>query len=85
MKFPENNNIPYMQDHFFTCDIPSDVDFDIYRIAEGRYKLVGFGYGQLKPYSDKSYGNGSLFILGSNLPENLLKEVVKYAKEDKVF
>lgn len=57
MKFPEDNNIVFGQDHSWWVNIPHDVEFEIDEIwKDGKIWLKGPGYG------GEPYGNGSIVV-----------------------
>ena len=63
MKFKKGNGIKCTQDHmlFWYKDIPENIDWVVTKNRYGNYQLSSYGYGQLKPRDDNSYGNGALF------------------------
>jgi hypothetical protein len=76
MKFKKNNKFKYGQDHRQFCGIPDEIDFKVKEFSQkGMVVLTAFGYGQLEPHTDKSYGNGSLFVHG--LTDKQIKEFIK--------
>lgn len=71
MIFKENNKIKFGQDFSFYQGIPANVDFKVsyYTTFGGekdkdKFELIAYGYGQLKPWSHDSYGNGNLIVYG---------------------
>jgi hypothetical protein len=63
MKFSKGNGIKCTQDHCCVWyeEIPDGVDFNITaELSFGTIFLTAYGYGQLKPRDEKSYGNGCL-------------------------
>jgi hypothetical protein len=67
MRFRRDNRILYGQDHQIYIGIPSGVDFRVVRNESRGYTLSAFGYGQLDPWEEGSYGNGSLYVWNSSL------------------
>jgi len=66
-KFPENNEIRFAMDFRYFKGVPSDVDFEFRtRLNNDLYEFAGKGYG-----FRADYGNGSIYIFGSDLPESI--------------
>ena len=61
IRFDKDNEIKYGQDHQFWQGIPSDVDFRIETLGD-KFVLTAYGYGQLEPHDEHSYGNGKLYL-----------------------
>ena len=68
--FEEDNDIPYLQDHFFPRGIPAKIEFTIDAIdyRNERCRLVAFGYGIIGK-AKGGYGNGSISINLVDLPD----------------
>lgn len=56
------NKIRYGQDFSQHIGVPSGVDFKVASLGDGRFKLVGDGYGELD--RPDQYGNGALYVWG---------------------
>ena len=71
-----NNDISYMQDHYFPRGIPTDIEFFVEgEIKDDYIKLIAEGYGALhnNPYGlAHKYGNGALFVKKSHLVNSML-------------
>jgi len=78
MKFDENNKIRFGQDHQFHIGVPSEVDFKVENFTDGRFVLTAYGYGQLEPHDQYSYGNGKIYPY--NLTEEQNEEFKKHAQ-----
>jgi hypothetical protein len=64
----KNNKIVYGQDFCYYKGLPSDIVFDTkvfkYNSKNEPEQLVleAYGYGQLDPYNNKSYGDGKIYL-----------------------
>lgn len=73
MRFRQDNQIPYGQDFGFYRGVPSGVDFKVEKSTgelfdvPGLFRLTAYGYGQLEPYDEHSYGNGALHVSSRRL------------------
>ena len=73
MKFKKGNKFIYLQDFSVYQGIPDDIDFKVTfeNNEKTRVSLEAFGYGQTKPWSHGSYGNGKIYITKDTvLPED---------------
>lgn len=73
--FPENNEIPFSQDHAFYRGVPSDRKFFLRsKITEDRYSFIADEYGILPDSGIAGrYGNGAIFVSEKNLPEEIIE------------
>ena len=61
VRFEDDNQIKYGQDHQWWQGIPSGIDFKVETLSSGNFVLTAYGYGQLEPHDEHSYGNGKLY------------------------
>ena len=83
----KNNEILYGQDMQFYKGLPANIEFDakVFKWNGNEPEeivLQSYGYGQLNPYDNKSYGNGKIYVYLSHLKENDRKNIIKKAKEE---
>jgi hypothetical protein len=78
----KENEIPYGQDFSWSNGIPKDVLFEVRTFSDTKATLTGYGYGVLniKPYDDKAYGNGHLFVNLKDLNKALKNKTAKKVK-----
>jgi hypothetical protein len=84
MKFNKGNKIKCSQDHgvIWYKEIPCGVEWVVEKDMFGNFTLSAYGYGQLKPRDDKSYGNGSLFPFSlTDKQKQLLEDAALKQKE----
>jgi len=76
--FPENT-IPFMQDHGFWRNVPSDVEFVVRsQTVQDHLDLVAEGYGALhnNEFGLKyNYGNGAIYVSLNDLPDSVAKTI----------
>ena len=86
IKFNKNNKIRFGQDHAFYIGIPTGIEFTVKRLRkkDPLYELTGCGYGCTK--HDSCYGNGRLYVRGSNIGHSVHKRVKKvFTDEPYIF
>jgi hypothetical protein len=78
----KENEIPYGQDFSWSKGIPKDVLFEVRTFNDTEVTLTGYGYGVLhtKPYDDKAYGSGHLFVMLKHLNKAFKNKIAKKVK-----
>jgi hypothetical protein len=83
----ENNEILYGQDMQCFKGLPANIEFDakVFKWENDmptEIVLESYGYGQLIPYDNKSYGNGKIYVYLSHMKEKDGLNVIKKVKEE---
>jgi hypothetical protein len=77
MRFEKGNKIKYGKDFRFYEGIPSGIDFVVKHLEGDKFDLSAYGYGQMEPHDEHSYGNGSLFVY--DLTDEQIEQFKKHA------
>jgi hypothetical protein len=83
----ENNEILYGQDMQCYKGLPANIKFDakVFKWENDiptEIVLESYGYGQLNPYDNKSYGNGKIYVYLSHMKEKDKLNIIKKVKEE---